>query len=1285
MIPSTSSLKTNSAAGSAPRRTDGVALVIVLGFLVLISALMLAFFSSVQTELQGAKSYASGVTVKQLAETATSMVTSQIGDATKSFENPATVAGGQGTGARLSWASQPGMIHTFKDSGAAHYAFKLYSAANMVDMAGTPYNPESKLSVEVPGNWPTQPGHFTDLNAPVLVDDSDGLITGSDGKKYTADFPIVDPSAFQEVEGFDYNAVPGVQGGKLILPPGADPTKPNGNFTGNPVPMPVRWLYVLRDGTVSSPDIANGATTTVTWGAYGPTAINPVVGRIAFWTDDETSKINLNTASEGVFWDRPWADNGTERGFAGNLPKQNEFNRFAGHPSMTSLSSVFGSAKGYPVPQGVAAGSATLTPYLGTGTQGAQGTGLAPRVNTPTDIDPATKAVRIKSERLYASVDEILFKPLVNSGTRLAFDQAQTKLNRSMLEKAKFFVTASSRAPEVNLFGQPRIALWPLQFNSGNPNSGDRTGKDKLIAFCTSIGNPGSESRFYFQRLTKYPLNEDGRSQSSSPAPSSQDPGIDFGPSIPRNRQLYTYLQRLTGEPIPGFGGNFFAKFGPDRDQVLTEIVDYMRSGVNSYNTALDPRYDYLPSRVGSPKPGETQAVPLVLGSNDTKGFGRFATITKAALVFFATSGTTGSEDANAAANKMQTYLVLEPFNPTPGLASWSPHVRYVVEGLENLTVNGTNMGFPPIDANTKYPRNYVTSRVGYSGGGHATALMGAQASFRWFESGGSDRNKSAKRDDEESGYPFYSEKIALPTTPFTFKGSNADGSADITISIYSGYDKPAKGKGVPSPTQLVQQITMRFPTGTFPIPTKVESRINNRFTANKDDIIRNGDVVRSVEADFQYQLSKGDYRILAGLSKVKREFFKEHPKYLTTDKMAHSIRQDGQNFTGASSMNPVQLVNGVVTANKEPVAARDMNGAYLTKVTAQYPGDWDNGTGGVEDGAYINKSDEGNSNTGLGGYYDRGSFNVEDGTTFSPNRQISSAVAFGSLPTGVKRGQPWQTLLFCKNPAASEVHPGFDSPRDHLLLDFFTMPIVEPYAISEPFSTAGKVNLNFQIAPFTYITRSTAMRGVMKSTKVMAIPTADKGTYKSGGKEYRASINLDQTLSNGTGTGGFAERFAKTATGTTYLGDSGIFRSASEICDMFLVPNSNGGSVSSSPTLKNLEGGSGGWWKDYQLTGDNTREYPYGHIYPRVTTKSNTYTIHVRVQVLRKVKSTDVRTWVEGKDQILSEYRGSTLIERYIDPSDAALQGVDFATNATASLDDYYRFRTISTKKFSP
>jgi uncharacterized protein (TIGR02600 family) len=294
----------------------------------------------------------------------------------------------------------------------------------------------------------------------------------------------------------------------------------------------------------------------------------------------------------------------------------------------------------------------------------------------------------------------------------------------------------------------------------------------------------------------------------------------------------------------------------------------------------------------------------------------------------------------------------------------------------------------------------------------------------------------------------------------------------------------------------------------------------------------------------------------------------------------------------------------------------------------------------------------------------------------------------FGSLPSGVKateaalnkaigidKARPWQTLLFCPNPV-SQNHPGFGTtassgayspgvksppylkPPDHLWLDLFTMPIVEPYAISEPFSTAGKINLNYQIAPFRHITRSTGIRAVMKSMQILAIPTADKD--RTGGVRY--PIEMDPAK-DGTLTG-FENIFRR--------GD--IFRSASQICDIFLVPQ-NASSYS----------GMAGWWAKMQHTGDNSREAPYGQIYPRVTTKSNVFTVHMRVQVLRKGPNTDPASWDETRDAVLSEYRGADMVERYVDASDPALPDFAVSTPAPPPLDSYYRFRIVSSKRFSP
>ncbi|WP_256199582.1 hypothetical protein [Verrucomicrobium spinosum] len=116
-------------------------------------------------------------------------------------------------------------------------------------------------------------------------------------------------------------------------------------------------------------------------------------------------------------------------------------------------------------------------------------------------------------------------------------------------------------------------------------------------------------------------------------------------------------------------------------------------------------------------------------------------------------------------------------------------------------------------------------------------------------------------------------------------------------------------------------------------------------------------------------------------------------------------------------------------------------------------------------------------------------------------------------------------------------------------------------------------------------------------------------------------------------------------------------------------------------------------WWngslssqKDgFELTGDNVRESPYNQLYPRLTTKSNIFTVHYRVQVLKKARSSAADEWDESKDAVTAEQRGSSIIERYIDPNDPELPNYFANPSQSGALDDYYRFRVITRKTFMP
>ncbi len=78
-------------------------------------------------------------------------------------------------------------------------------------------------------------------------------------------------------------------------------------------------------------------------------------------------------------------------------------------------------------------------------------------------------------------------------------------------------------------------------------------------------------------------------------------------------------------------------------------------------------------------------------------------------------------------------------------------------------------------------------------------------------------------------------------------------------------------------------------------------------------------------------------------------------------------------------------------------------------------------------------------------------------------------------------------------------------------------------------------------------------------------------------------------------------------------------YLSESEICTVPLVPQGRA-STSVAATQTALDS----FWNSStgagRLTGDNIRELPYAQIYSRLTTRSNSYTVHVRVQVLQKL-----------------------------------------------------------------
>lgn len=522
-------------------------------------------------------------------------------------------------------------------------------------------------------------------------------------------------------------------------------------------------------------------------------------------------------------------------------------------------------------------------------------------------------------------------------------------------------------------------------------------------------------------------------------------------------------------------------------------------------------------------------------------------------------------------------------------------------------------------------------------------------------------------------------------------------------------------------------------------------------------------DVIRSIVP------AMGDYRTLAARYDVPSSWWLPHPFSSQADLyQAHSFTNSLANFEPGAKLaqsvadnvntnyrnqwrSDYQMIGGAqfnVDSNNNilnEISARqsDLPPGIDYATAANAFGDFDTGLANAREGPYINKPDEGNFYAGNETINSQTKFyrsayffdtwqNADDwrsGIYMTPNRMIASPVMFGSLPTGVwgnpsnlptgyngnQDFAPWQTLLFrphasitSQDPPSQPSHPGMQDPSDHYLLDLFFMPVVEPYAISEPLSVAGRINMNYQIMPFTNIRRATGMHAVMKGEFMTAIPNNHIVQAKA---YYPVTSNpapppWDQRFWNDNGDQRYWHRpidpaatlrqfdlkFSHQSGGQENY--QGLFRSASQICEMHLIPQSKSGTgtydvpgVSSASNQSQINQLMDSFWSNNRPTGDNVRERPYSNLYARLTTRSNTFRVHVRAQVLKKARSTSPTIYDPNKDAVISEYRGSTLLERYIDPNDTTVTIPDYANGGIGQdpLEKFYRFHALETKRFNP
>ncbi|PTY02261.1 hypothetical protein DB346_09095 [Verrucomicrobia bacterium LW23] len=1354
----------------------GSALLIVLAVLVLLTTLAVGLLLRAGNEQGSAAGLRALGNTSALTDRVVNLVQAQINEATT-------------LDATSAWASQPGAIRVFNNSGNLEKVYRLYSSG-----AVNPNVTDGLLLANdvPPDNWNASPAMWVDLNSPAHTREADGTTT--------LQFPILDPRdptapgtinapsviAPTKLKGFHLGRIPGYTTGANGT---SGATDVPGATAEQPVPMPVQWLYILQDGKMVVPGSGTGGDIAVVPGA---TTNNPIVGRVAYWTDDECAKVNINTAAgnargDGTYasWDTPHFGSYQDTMiFAKSQPLSKEYQRYPGHPATTNFYDILvglGFNPGaYPSAVGTSSAFFTLLPYYNDDFGSKQGTQYtvassqgAVGSNSPT----------AKSHRLYTSLSELFYdrNRTVNSAT----------VNRNTLETGKFFLTTTSRAPEVTLFGTPRISMWPVDAQIMTAGTKTRvTAYDQVIAFCSSVGRSSG--------TTKYPYFFQKQNSTS--------PTADWT-NIQRNRELYEYMFNLTRMNIPGFGGSFSSKytFNGEWEQILTEIFDYIRC-VNlrdmNFTTASN---QFAP---GSGGWGTGQVVPIQIerGAVSTQGLGRYFTLSEIGFLVVCTAdgngpaptannsaydwrsvsnlatpqplrnasgqqvGEDGAIGGNFPANptltdgalssgqkRFQAMLLLEPHNPMMGSAALAPAFKVQVRGLNNVRFSGTSGG----TANPFTADDVLVSNNGRMDGSYN--LGGAAGGIRWmtgYTSGSPITNSRVSGwgapapSNPRLVYPFVS-------VPFTLNadttGSTMSVSGTFVVEIYmpnpvSNLMASGPRTITPASDLLIQTFTITLPATNVPVPDLLQDGLSlpssaptkandwwgiaNRIAwvnsaAGDGTNVSRGAMIRTdgtttgyTTADWRLPTSikavglrdsaaaqnyksdtvftiipfQNDTRLTAAkkslgtapVGAATQADLVPHEFY-GTRKLAHSfthwLANAGNRIPGYSAG---RLARGVTN-----IAAH-----FLPKVPTNLPiaiseqGDWDSGWPTCADGAFANKADEGNINgtgatitTDWGTPY-WGSLETQStlGKYHSPNRIVPSAVMLGSLPTGVKENVAWRTLCF--RPQINRPLDPVSGPKDYLLLDLFHMPIVDPYAISEPLSTAGKINMNYAIVPFSYITRSTGVRAVLSSEMVARVPAARGNNYKSystavttGNAPARLPINLSEV--NGA-LRQFQERFSS--------GD--IFRSPAEICSIYLPPDASnfGGSLYAWASDTEADAA---WYNstgDFALLGDNVRERPYAGIYPRLTTKSNTFKVYYTVQALKNPRTPggDPTRWDETKGVVEGEFRGSTTLERFIDPENPNIR--DYATDASLytpgnanakTLDAFYQWRIISNNAF--
>ncbi len=1056
--------------------------------------------------------------------------------------------------------------------------------------------------------WASQPGRITVFNG-----------DGSVNTTASRDLHSGKPAGGIDTDAVDLNQ-PSF-GGKYPV------ASPEAVASGAVPAMKVKWINVLQDPT------------------QGAGVNNQIIGRYAFWVDDETAKLNINTADGTVQSGTSWYG--------------------AGNPSAVSLLAL-------------KSGSSEMS--LATGTAIATYTGM--RTNTGT------------SGRAFNDPSEIL----------------QVTGTGSYYTDNNFGITTYSRAPELNIFGEPKIYLVTTSTDSTPQNTmlGAYNTTAVLSGGTNSLPVPGGPLTQVYplaNQLPTYTYTPQGGASTTKQLPqyfqsqsisllNTTDPDYALGMRIAnylkgKNSQNHAITWPDFGSGTQGFAGKY-----TDRqiDSIALQILNYLKNGIFTDNGKTYSDTFYLPKGFLSGKlvnapgrgisitevvmtiqandgnPAPTVSIQISVEAYFPKEFqGRDMKVNN---LYF---GPNANNSFMSAGSNIRDYLNVYDI---PALNSNSQVVTYT--GSNGVSATGTVSNLPVGDSvlGGSWADNMlrILDQDGLSAG---VDLMG--------------NNRLIKDPDQAKAALYHPYTICTDTNSSYYNASKPPNEqvymGAMETVIQSGTNVTSVPRGPVSAFYMLYPIadsTSPWSPGTY--------RALRNYNCDYAYPIKKGVTGLKIEGGLAIWLANGNggWHTNVPLESIRGKF---------TGETVSNIRQD---ILKAVIPIPAGLtipIPGTVTIHMQ----------VADPLVNNFPADWITTVNppASEITLSVNPRHQATSyQNGLntisqapngdpsGFWLPNQDINVSPKSQRFPSSGYLQYIHTGLMPDKaydptvsgsnvVARGTPFRLLSFAPANDPGQQTAGGTSYPDWAMLDLFTVPAAYQPAYQQGATalpsiqltwggaTSGRLNPNSALIPFSESNPGTALRttpleGVMKGLSTSS-------SYTSGAAQSSAVVD---------------EKAIATAIDTYVASLGRPLKLPGEICNVPAVANLL---YSGSALLNN------GSSQAYSSRNDLIRQ-----IIGNLSTRSNTYTVWTVGQTIKKRRTNTQYGVGESTDTVLAESRMKFVIERYLDlgkdgvPGNLANPGndntvgtpddvVDTGSNANHPAMTYplhYKYRVLSVSR---